>query len=362
MARGYSKDQPQGFTNRIERVAIVGAGGHMGKHLTEHLLKTGKHIVTAITRPESTSKLPEGVHVARVDYTGGDDDTALIDTLRGHQALIITLSIAAPRSTTMSKLLRAAAAAGVSYVLPNWFGHDPANEALCDDSLLRPGRDELRAEVARLGDHAPRLIFLACGFWYEFSLAGGPDRFGFDFARRSLVMFGDGGDDVPIRVSTWPQCGRAVAALLSLPELPHDEGDDRSSAATLSRFCDDGSDNNNSTVPTAVYISSFRISQRDMFESVKRVTGTADADWTVTRGEPAEKRWRDGRAAIDGGDFSAFTKMLYSRMFVPGGDDSDYESGRVLHNDVLGLPVEDLDACTAVSVRMGEKGEVAHSH
>lgn len=341
----------------------------MGKHLTEHLLKTGKHTVTAITRPESSSKLPEGVQVARVDYTGSDDDNdddaALIDVLRGHQALIITLSIAAPRRTAMSKLLRAAAAAGVSYVLPNWFGHDPADEPLCEDSLLRPGRDELRAEVARLGPVAPRLIFLACSFWYEFSLGGGPDRFGFDFARRSLVLFGDG--DVPIHVSTWPQCGRAVAALLSLKELPDDdESESDRSSPTLSRVCDDnrdgpgGSSGSSPGAATAVYISSFRLSQRDMFESVKRVTGTTDADWTVRR-EPAEQRWRDGRAAVDRGDFSAFTKMLYSRMFSPHGD-SDYESGRVLHNDVLGLPAEDLDACTAVGVRMGENGEVAHAH
>lgn len=51
-------------------------------YLAEHLLKTGKHVMTAITRPSSTSKLPAGVHIARADYSG-DDDAALVDALRG---------------------------------------------------------------------------------------------------------------------------------------------------------------------------------------------------------------------------------------------------------------------------------------
>lgn len=312
----------------------------MGKHLTAHLLKTGKHTVTAIARPNSTSKLPDGVKVARVDYSG-DDNTALVEALRGQQALIITMSVSAPRDS-VSKLVRGAAAAGVPYVLPNWFGHDAANAQLCEDSLLAHMGDAIRAEIASLGVSA--YLQLVCNFWYEFSLGGGPDRFGFDFNKRSFVVFDDG--RVPINTSTWPQCGRAVAGLLSLKELPDDEKD---ASPTLSQFRNG-----------SVYISSFRLSQLDMFESVKRVTGTTDADWTITH-ESAEQRWRDTHPEVLKGNFGAFTKMLYSRMFFPNGD-GDYQSRRALDNDLLGLPVEDLDECTAVGVRMGENNEVPHSH
>jgi len=41
-----------------------------------------------------------------------------VETLRGQQVLIITISVAAP-SDTISKLVRAAAKAGVPYILPN---------------------------------------------------------------------------------------------------------------------------------------------------------------------------------------------------------------------------------------------------
>ena len=185
---------------------------------------------------------------------------------------------------------------------------------------------------------------MASGFWYEFSLAGGPDRFGFDFQKSSFTWLDDG--DVPINTSTWAQCGRAVVSLLSLKEIPDDEEDQ---STTLSQFCDG-----------PVYISSFRVTQRDIFESVKRVTGTTDADWSISR-ESAQQRWKEGMSEVQKGNFAAFTRMLYSRMFFASGD-GDYESKRGTDNAVLGLPVEDLDESTRVSVRMGMDGEVSWSH
>lgn len=307
----------------------------MGKHITEHLLKTGKHVVTAITRPSSTEKLPEGVNIARVDYSG-DDDAALVKALREQQVLIVTMSVAAPRDT-VSKFIRAAAKAGVPYVLPNWFGYDPANTALCSDILVRHNLDSI-AEIESLGVSSS--LMLVCGIWYEFSLGGGPGRFGFDFNKRSLVLFDDG--DVAINTSTWPQCGLAIAKLLSLKELPDDEKD---KSPTLSQFRNG-----------PIYISSFRLNQSDMFESVKRVTGTADSDWTITH-ESNERRWKDSLAAVQQGDMSAFARALYARMFFPNGD-GDYQSSQGLHNDLLGLPIEDLDEFTAIGIRMGENGEV----
>lgn len=309
--------------------------------MVEGLLENGKHLLTAITRLSSTSKLPEGVQVVRIDY-GSDDDTALVEALRGQQALIITMSVTAPPDI-ITKLIQGAAKAGVPYILPNWFGHDAANDSLCNDSMLSTVRDRILGEIKSLG--VSSYLLLSCNFWYEFSLGGGPSRFGFDFQKRTLIMFDKG--DVTINSSTWPQCGRAIANLLSLKELPDNETD---SSPTLSQFRNG-----------SIYISSFRLSQLDMFESVKRVTGTTDADWTITH-ESAKQRWKDGQAALKQGDWSAFTKMLYSRMFLPGSLDGDFETTRGLDNDLINLPVEDLDEATAVGIQMGKDGEVAHSH
>ncbi|KAJ6113428.1 NAD(P)-binding protein [Penicillium sp. IBT 18751x] len=336
----YAKDQPQGFSNRISRVAIVGAGGTVGRHLAEALLKTGKHVLTAITRPYSTNILPQGMHVARVDYNG-DDEAALVEAMQGQQVLIITMAVTAPRGT-INNLIRAASKAGVPYVLPNWFGHDVTNNSLCDDSMLSPSRDSVLAEMNTLQNIS--YIFLVCNFWYEFSLGGGPDRFGFDFKTRSFIKFDDG--NVPLNTSTWPQCGRAIAKLLSLKEIPYSETD---RSPTLSQFAN-----------SSVYISSFRVTQLDMFESVKRVTGTTDEDWTITK-ESAEQRWKKAHAAVQQGDFGQFPRQLYSRMFFPTAD-GDYESRRELHNKLLGLPVESLDEYTAIAIKMAENDEIVGYH
>lgn len=208
--------------------------------------------------------------------------------------------------------------------------------------MLKASRDRIAQEIESLS--VSSRLLLVCNFLYEFSLGGGADRFGFDFQKRSLTWFDDG--NVSLCVSTWPQCGRAIGGLLSLKELPKDESD---KSLSLSQF---------RNIP--VYISSFRVTQRDMFESVKRVTGTTDADWAITR-ESAEQRWKEGFEAVEQDNFRAFPKMVYSRMFLPSAD-GDYQSRRPLDNDISGLPVEVLDDATAVAVKMGENGEVAQSH
>ena len=116
----YVNDQPAGFKNRIESIAIIGAGGSIGKHFTEHLLKTGKHTVTAITRVDSDSKFPDGVKVAKVNY---DDKSSLVNALKGQDALIITMKTSAPKDTSI-KLIEAAAEAKVDWIMPNEYGPD----------------------------------------------------------------------------------------------------------------------------------------------------------------------------------------------------------------------------------------------
>jgi hypothetical protein len=310
----------------------------MGKQITAALLSTGKHTITAITRPESTNKLPGGVKVVRLNYTSEaeEDVTALIDALSDQQVLLITMSHKSLNTT--KSLVQAAAKAGVAYILPNWYGHDANNKQLISDSMM----SSLLANAELIKELGVSSYFLlVCNFWYEFSLGGGPDRYGFDFTKRSLTFFDDG--NVKINTSTWPQCGRAIANLLSLRQLPDDEDD---TSPTISQFRD-----------KCVYISSFRLSQRDMFESVKRVTGTTDEDWTIER-KNTEATWKEGFEQVKAGNHAGWMKMGYSRMFFPNGD-GDYENRIGTHNEVLGLKSgEDLDEATKIGIRMGENKKV----
>lgn len=97
-----------------------------------------------------------------------------------------------------------------------------------------------------------------------------------------------------------------------------------------------------------------------MFDSVKRVMKTTNEDWIITH-DPVADRFKEGQEGMKVHDWRVSTKMLYNRMFFPNGD-GDYESRRGLDNEVLGLPVEDLDEATAEGIRMGENNEVPFSH
>src|SRR5271154_860181 len=125
------------------------------------------HTVTALTRQGSTNKLPEGVKSVFVNY---DDETSLVSALKGQQFLIITMAVTAPRDT-QSKLIRAAAKAGVPYIMPNWYGGDLANKELGKATQLGLVGQAVVNEIETLG--VSQWVMLACGFWYEFSLAGG---------------------------------------------------------------------------------------------------------------------------------------------------------------------------------------------
>ncbi|KAK9373318.1 uncharacterized protein V1513DRAFT_184659 [Lipomyces chichibuensis] len=331
MTKEYASNQPLGFKNHIEKVAIVGAGGHVGKFITEALLQTGKHQVSAITREDSTSILPPGVIVRRVDY---GDQSSLVEALKGQDALIITMNVMAPPEQ-QNKLIEAAATAGVPWVLPNEFGGDPLNVEIGKDNFLGDAKKAYRDYIETLDKSS--WIGLACGFWYEFSLGGGSDRLGFDFKNRTVILMDNG--TVKINTSTWPQVGRAVAKLLSLKILPATEDDESPALVNFKN--------------KVVYVSSFTISQKDMLESVLRVTGTKLEDWKVIN-TTAKEQFQSGMQAVQRGDMSGFAKLLYARGFFPESS-ANFEAIRGLNNDVLGLPKEDLDEFTKVGIKMSEE-------
>ncbi|KAM4054479.1 nmrA-like family protein [Hirsutella rhossiliensis] len=332
MQQKYAKDQPAGFTNRIERVAIVGASGQVGSHMTAALLSTGKHTVTALTRSGGNSKMPAGVTVAAVDY---DREETLVDALRGQQFLIISISVLAPPES-QTKLIKAAAKAGVAWVMPNCYGTDVRNAALAAENLTGPAVLGGIEAVEREG--VSSWVAMCCSFWYEFSLSMGPGWYGFDFAGNRVTLIDDG--KTRINTSTWEQCGRAIKSLLTLKELPEDEAD---TSLTLSRWRNQ-----------PLYISSFLISQRDMLDSVNRVAGTSDADWQIEH-EESQARYRRGFDMFKQGSHLGFGIALYTRTFFPNGD-GNFQDKHGLANEALGLPEESLDEATKRALGMIQGG------
>ncbi|KAI1035489.1 hypothetical protein LB504_005818 [Fusarium proliferatum] len=339
MSLKHAKDQPQGFVNYIRSVAIVGitnidqASGQLGQHLVEHLLKGGKHSLTALTRKDSDATFPAGVNVAKVDY---NDEASLVSTLKGHDSLVITLAFTPDMGEIHSKIVRAAVKAGVLYLIPNAFTTDVVldNQSVGDEIGVGTFIRKLLKDIDSIGSISWTL--LVTGLWYEFSVASPSDWLGFDLKGRKVQMFDDGRRQ--INMSTWPQLGRAVAAFLSMKKMPDD---DKDFSTTLEVFH-----------KKPLYVSSFLINQREILDSIERVTHTTDLDWDITY-ESTSERVATGRDQFSKGNHRGMAKAYYARLHYPGRE-AIYE--HKLHNDVLGVPKENVDDATMTALDMSQRG------
>ena len=200
-----------------------------------------------------------------------------------------------------------------------------------------PGVKAQREEIQKLG--VSSFVDFFCSYWYQFSLAQAPQAYGFDFKNKKVTFIDDG--KTKINTSTWEQCGRALASLFSLPVLPEDMND---KSLTLSHWRNG-----------AVHIQSFFLNQRDMLDSVLRVTGEKESDWTIEY-QDAKERWQQGMAWMKEGGANAgagYIQAMYSRVFYKDGS-GDFSDK--LDNDKLGLPEESLDEATKEGLKLVEGG------
>lgn len=332
----YASQLPAGFINQVQTVAIVGVTGTIGKYIASYLVKNGKHKVTAISRFDGTDKTPDGVEVVKVDY---NDEKSIIQCLTGQEFLVITMSTTAPRDT-QSKIIKAAAKAGVKWIMPNEYSPPfVEKEAMGKDLGFYDRLIKTRKQIEDLGMKWTSLI---CSFWYEFSLSGSHTRYGFDFEKREVTFFDDG--ETKINTSTYEQCGRAVANFLALKMLPDDEKD---KSVSMSQWANKG-----------LCVSSFLLSQKDMLASILRVTGDKEDDWKI-KSESAQKRFQEAMRGIHAGNPITYVIAMYTRVFFKE-DSGNYEKEGWLANDALGLPKEDLDEATKYAVKLAESGEAAY--
>lgn len=244
----------------------------MGKHTITELLKKNQHSITALTRKGSNISVPSSVKVIEVDY---DSVENLTSALAGQDLLMITLAVTTPPHVHQN-LVSAAAAAGIKYIIPNAYGYNFLNSAINADIPWGHLAQEYFSSIESKGMVHFSLI---CGFWYEWSL-GIPWCYGIDIANKKVVFYDDG--LTKMNTSTWQLCGKAIAELVSFPE------------EQLEKF-KNGS----------LYISSFRVTQREMLDSVHRVLGTKDEDWDI-RYEGTKERYNKGIEDMKNGDRTGF--------------------------------------------------------
>jgi nucleoside-diphosphate-sugar epimerase len=294
------------------KIAIIGANGNLGKPTLRALLSKGIHTITVIQRLESTAVFPSEVTVKKGSLT---DEPFLVETLTGQDALIIIVPI--PNMDLGDLIIDAALRAGVPHILPTEFGVDSPKVA-GEHSMMAPkvARRELTERTA-----TSSWIAVICNFWLDANIQDG--LWGFDISNRKAHIFK--GADAKISTTTLTRTGDGIALLLSLPEAEFSQYKDRS-----------------------FYISSFEVSQREIFEAIKRATGTKDENWRITE-KDADEIIRECDPKIEDGDgFAEWTRLFVK--FFQGMDGSNYED-KAVDLSRLGMPLESLDGvvCQAVA-------------
>jgi uncharacterized protein YbjT (DUF2867 family) len=287
------------------KIALVGASGNIGKFTLSALLSQAIHTVTVIQRVESTASYPPEVIVKQGSF---DDEVFLAEAVRGQDVLVLQL----PRTVTevRPKLIRLAAEAKVPWVLPVEFGTAPDAKVIDEFDHLKE-KGIWRRQIEELG--VSSWVAVITNPWLDLSLAVG--GWGIRVKERRATLW-EGGN-VKINTSTLKRSGEATAELLSLPETE------------LERFRN-----------KSFFVSSFYVSQREIFESVLRATKTTEQDWTITT-PTVEDVLKESEEALKTGDFmKSFLDKYYMTHFREGFG-GDYNNR--LDTIHLGLPSEDLD-------------------
>ncbi|KAJ5132976.1 hypothetical protein N7448_007134 [Penicillium atrosanguineum] len=161
------------------------ANGNCGSFMTDALLKTSKHTVTALTRDNISLK-----HWSELSKT--------------RMLLVITLDGHASEGTELT-LIEAAGDAGVKWIMPNEWCPDTTDEALVKDVFVFHLLKILCLATARkaIVDYGKiNFITLSTGFWYEWSLAI-PSALGIGLINHTATLFDEG--ETKVSISTWPQ-------------------------------------------------------------------------------------------------------------------------------------------------------------
>ena len=142
---------------RTRLTHVVQATGRVGGFFARDLVKTGKHAVTAIVRQGSKGTVPDGAKLVEVDF---DEEATLVKALTGQQFLVITLSVNAPPDLH-SKIVHAAAKAGVPYIMPNSFSNDFLDASMVKEDMYSADSVAKCEDIRNAGSS---FIAMACGF------------------------------------------------------------------------------------------------------------------------------------------------------------------------------------------------------
>lgn len=272
------------MADTLKNITLVGASGNLGSRTLDSILAHGKHNVTVIARPSSKANYPPSVTVKKGEYK---DAAFLESALEGQDVLILMLSFAA--LPDQHRLFEAAGKAGVKYVLPSTWGAPIGNDKQAAEVPLMQAKRDDHAKIEALG---MKWITFVTNGWIDYSLQYGV--YGISYPERKATLYTD---SAPFVSTTMAQVGQGVANLLCLPE-----------STIAKKFANN-----------YVYLSSFIMTQPDIFAAVLRATGSSEDEWQIKR-RTTQELIDEGRKMVQEGDMTGHFKIVYGVSYQPGSE------------------------------------------
>ncbi|KAK6442334.1 hypothetical protein LTR95_001437 [Oleoguttula sp. CCFEE 5521] len=344
--------------NKLSKIVIVGAGGNVGSSALKHLLATDIFEITVLSREVSTTALPS--HASLTVKRGSYTDAAFISSVfTGQDAVLFAMNFMAMADQT--KLIEAAAEAGVKWIFPTEYAGDGKNESMMSAVPMFQPKVAARKQIEELSKKFDRLkwVGIATNPWLEFvshavfctrdrrpetivavlrlwqSLQRG--LFGFDIKGRKATIYTD---SAPFNSTTLEQAGLGIARLFSLPIT-----NDSNPRASLSHYANN-----------FVYISSCLISQTSLFDSLQKATSTTKEDWQIEE-STIEESIGMNREKMAKGDMRAGAMLTYA-YYLGDGKGGNYEEKAKEDREVLGLEEGKLNEIVKNAVEELENGKV----
>ncbi|KAJ4265952.1 hypothetical protein NW762_003925 [Fusarium torreyae] len=288
----------------IQRVAVIGASGNVGKSTIKALLQEGFQ-VTGLIRESSNNTVPEHSELVKTDYS----EKSLVAALKGHDAVVSTVSsITVGQTLTLQNtIVDASIKAGVKVFVPSEFGVDTANpEATKFIPFLQ---DKVKVlNYIKSKEDKISWIAVVSGSMFDWGL-NIPNFGGIDVDARTATIF-DGGD-IAYEATNLDQVGRAITKSL------------KNISITRNQY---------------VYVNSFTVTQNEVLSALERVTGDK---FEISQGT-VDGLWEEGAEQVKNGNPMGTLAQISGAIYGKGGA-ANYSVDKGLWNDKIGLAGENLE-------------------
>ncbi|KAI1175047.1 isoflavone reductase family protein [Nemania sp. FL0916] len=292
------------FPFAIQNVIVIGAGGLLGTEICAALLKDHLFSVFILSRKSSKSTFPSDAYVHKIDDAYPFDQ--LVEAFRGKDAVVSAIP-GRPYAIHL-RMIDAAIQAGVTRFIPSEYGNNTCGAAA---ELVSLYSDKAKVMAHLRSKERAGLTWTAIhtGQFFDWGLETG--WLDYNLEKSHAIIYDSGNK----KWST-TTIGTVAAAVVGALLKPED------------------------TMNTPLFVASFTVSQVQVLRALEKATGKK---WTITNLTSEETL--EKADTLDGKDDAQALKLRILMLMYGEDDDrgADFEKDGLLANDMLDLPVEDLN-------------------